>query len=335
MNFEIKERMDMSRNKIGKSIKAAGNGIASAARRVKSRFKRFTVKIGAHLTEQAVIKTLKHWVENSETTDKMTLKEIFRSGGPCDMMVLKTCIGSIKAKHSSSMVTAKEHFDTFNTKLYGENGNVTIVRTKCDAVLDAITNNKTPTQALDDLTKAFGVLTQKDWEIGSSGVKNPFYKNLVSVQKSIEGLIIGNNKTLVTTAINPSSSSTENRNVKYEKLGFADRLGVTVSKSKAEEILRKWTNNAKKARPEKTELKELFGRGKHCDINILLPCMSKLKPKNMPNFTNLCKVIAKKREEITYDQIKPFEGLCTNNQINGELKSALFDLFALLKSRTH
>ena len=325
-------------NKIGSAIKSGtkrvGHVMASGARRAWSRFKRLPAVIPSDTVINLV---LKQWIKNSQRVATVkSLKEIFRRGGPCDIMVLKTCIGSIKAKYSSSMVTAKEDFDNFNdTKLYGDSGNVTIVRTKCDAVLDAITNNKTPTQALDDLTKAFGVLTQKDWEIGSSGVKNPFYKNLVSVQKSIEGLIIGNNKTLVTTAINPSSSSTENRNVKYEKLGFADRLGVTVSKSKAEEILRKWTNNAKKARPEKTELKELFGRGKHCDINILLPCMSKLKPKNMPNFTNLCKVIAKKREEITYDQIKPFEGLCTNNQINGELKSALFDLFALLKSRTH
>ena len=44
----------------------------------------------------------------------MPLKEIFRSGGPCDIMVLKTCVGSIKAKRSKTMITEQKDFDVFN-----------------------------------------------------------------------------------------------------------------------------------------------------------------------------------------------------------------------------
>lgn len=180
-------------NKIGSAIKSGtkrvGHVMASGARRAWSRFKRLPAVIPSDTVINLV---LKQWIANSQkvaTVKSLKLKEIFRRGGPCDIMVLKTCIGSIKAKHSSSMVTEKKHFDTFNdTELCGKYGRVTIVRNNCNEVLDAITKNKIPTEALTDLTQAFGVLTQETWSIGSSDVKNPFYQNLVLVKKSIENL---------------------------------------------------------------------------------------------------------------------------------------------------
>lgn len=181
-------------NKIGSAIKSGtkrvGHVMASGARRAWSRFKRLPAVIPSDTVINFV---LKQWIKNSQQVATVkSLTEIFRRGGPCDIMVLKTCIGSIKAKHSSSMVTEKKHFDIFNnTQLYGENGNVTIVRTKCNEVLNAITNKKNPKQALEDLTRAFKVLTQETWRIGSSGVTNPFCENLVSVKKFIENLCNG------------------------------------------------------------------------------------------------------------------------------------------------
>lgn len=175
----------MSGNKIGKSLKAAGHGIASAARRVKSRFKRFTIKIGAHLTEQAVIKTLKHWVKNSKTTGDMDLEKIFRRGGPCDIMVLKTCIGSIKAKRSKTMITEQKDFDVFNAKTLASE--TKSIKKCCDKVYKNLKNDNELKTHLSALAKAFNNLKSAQWNITSAlHIDNPYESEIQSICDFIE-----------------------------------------------------------------------------------------------------------------------------------------------------
>lgn len=144
---------------------------------------------------------------------------------------------------------------------------------------------------------------------------------------------MGNNKPPVTTAIYPSSSSIENHTVKYEKLGFADRLGVAVRKSKAEDILKKWTNNATKAKTGQKKLTELFGRGKPCDIKILKACIKgtkvKLKPNEVKSLEALCDTVYKHRNnsstKIETNALKKIF-----NSLPDNLKNAFLALSALL-----
>lgn len=145
---------------------------------------------------------------------------------------------------------------------------------------------------------------------------------------------MGNNKPPVTTAINPSSSSTENHTVTYEKLGFADRLGVTVRKSKADDILGKWKNNAIKAKTEKRKLTEFFGRGKPCDIKILKACIKgtkvKLKPNDVKSLEALCDTVYKYRNNSsTKIDATAFNGIFKRLP-HGNLKNAFLALSALL-----
>lgn len=169
----------MSGNKFTKTLKTIGHSIASGARRVKSRFKRFTVKTGAILTKQATIKTLQTWVENSKSTGTMSLKEIFERGGPCDIKVLKTCIGSIKATHSNSMQTSEEDFIRFNSNLTSDNGAVSVVRKCCDAVYQSLKSGQGTKDTLEDLGRSFGTLEAENWTIGAATIKNP-YATLIS-----------------------------------------------------------------------------------------------------------------------------------------------------------
>ena len=144
---------------------------------------------------------------------------------------------------------------------------------------------------------------------------------------------MGNNKPPVTTAINLSSSSTENHTVTYEKLGFADRLGVTVRKSKADDILGKWKNNANKAKTGPKKLTELFGRGKSCDIKILKACIKgmkvKLKPQEVRSLEALCDTVYKHRNNSS-TKIRTTALNDIFNRLPGNLKNAFWALSALL-----